>query len=125
MDLEKQKAVASNMRHLRLVSGHTQAEIADALHICRTTYTLYELGKKIPTTDTLIDLASYYQIHLDLLLDVNAGKYISLFFSRERSQLELLQLIKTFHCLSPASQGKLMERAAVLLELETSQVNKD
>jgi len=119
MDLNMQKTVAENMKQFRYIFGYTQAEIAEELHICRSTYTLYELGKKIPSTDTLIDLASFYDIRLDILLDKNTNTYMQKIFSQSRNRNELFQLIQTYYKLPPFAQGQLLERAKVLLENET------
>lgn len=118
MDIEMHKQVAKNMKSLRSVFGYTQAEIADELHISRSTYTLYELGRKFPNTDTLVDLASFYNIRLDLLLNSHANTYLRHMFSEEQSKRDLFQLIETYYQLSPNAQGRLMERAETLLEKE-------
>lgn len=124
MDLNIQKLVAQNIKQMRNVFGYTQAEVADELHICRSTYTQYELGKKVPSTDTLVDLASFYGIRLDVLLDPNTNLYIQRMFSQERSTSDIIQLVKTYYQLSPYAQGKLIERAASLLENEYVNPNK-
>lgn len=118
MDIEMHKQVAKNMKSLRSVFGYTQAEIADELHISRSTYTLYELGRKFPNTDTLVDLASFYNIRLDFLLNSHANTYLRHMFSEEQSKRDLFQLIETYYQLSPNAQGRLMERAETLLEKE-------
>jgi len=120
VDLNMQKKVAENIKQLRNVFGYTQAEIADELHICRSTYTLYESGKKLPNTDTLVDLASFYDIRLDVLVDADTNKHIRQIFSQKRCMTEIAQLIKTYYQLSPHAQGKLIERAEILLETEAA-----
>ena len=42
MKIETQMQVAKNMRYLRNVFGYTQTEVADGIHMCRSTYALYE-----------------------------------------------------------------------------------
>lgn len=118
MDLNMQKNVAENLKQFRSIFGYTQAEIAEELHICRSTYTMYELGKKTPSTETLIDLASIYDIRLDVLLDRHTNTYIQKIFSQSRTRENLFQLIQTYYKLPPMAQGQLLERAKVLLETE-------
>lgn len=118
MDLNMQKVVAENLKQFRTIYGYTQAEIAEELHICRSTYTLYELGKKTPSTDTLIDLADLYNIRLDVLLDKQTNAYIQRIFSRNRNREDLFQLVQAYYKLPPVAQGQLLERAQVLLEKE-------
>jgi transcriptional regulator with XRE-family HTH domain len=50
----------------------TQKQIADYLHVRRESYTLYETGKNIPTTENIMQLADLYKCSTDYLL----GRYI-------------------------------------------------
>ena len=118
MDIVTQKTIAENLKLLRNTFGYTQAEVADALHLCRSTYTLYELGKKLPATDLLVDIADLYHIRLDTLIDSRTDFYIQKVFSQERSRQDVAHLVETYFQLPPHAQGKLMERADVLLEKE-------
>ena len=116
MDINAQMKVGENLKLLRSAFGYTQAEVAEELHICRSTYTLYELGKKLPSTDMLVDLARFYNIRLDILFDSRTNYYIQRVFAQEKR--ELAHLVETYFKLSPHAQGKLVERADVLLEKE-------
>ncbi len=118
MDINTQQKIADNLKLLRNAFGYTQAEVAEELHICRSTYTLYELGKKLPSTDMLVDLATLYNIRLDALLDSRTDFYIQKVFCQERSRRDVARLVDTYFRLPPHAQGKLMERADVLLEKE-------
>ncbi|MBR3755710.1 MAG: helix-turn-helix transcriptional regulator [Firmicutes bacterium] len=118
MDIGTQKTIADNLKLLRNTFGYTQAEVADALHLCRSTYTLYELGRKLPSTDMLVDIAELYDIRLDALLDTRTDFYIQKVFSQERSRRDIIHLVDTYFRLPPHAQGKLMERADILLEKE-------
>lgn len=118
MDIGTQKTIAENLKLLRNTFGYTQAEVADALHLCRSTYTLYELGKKLPSTDLMVDIADLYHIRLDVLIDRKTDFYIQKVFSQERSRQDVAHLVETYFRLPPHAQGKLMERADVLLEKE-------
>jgi transcriptional regulator with XRE-family HTH domain len=53
---------------LRKSSGATQKEIADFLGISRQAYANYESGNREPDNNTLIKLASYFNISVDYLL---------------------------------------------------------
>lgn len=59
------------LKELRKEKGITQKEIADKLNITDRTYGHYETGKREPTIDTLINIADYYNISLDILV----GRY--------------------------------------------------
>ena len=118
MKLEMQMQVAENIKYLRNVFGYTQTEIADGIHICRSTYALYEVGKKVPGVDTILDLAAVYQVRVDTILQLESEKFVNdvIFSDRCKDQIHLL--IDVYHRLSPYSQGCLMERAQTLLEQE-------
>ena len=118
MKLEMQMQVAENIKYLRNVFGYTQTEIADGIHICRSTYALYEVGKMVPGVDTILDLAAFYQVRVDTILQLESEKFVNdvIFSDRCKDQIHLL--IDVYHRLSPYSQGCLMERAQTLLEQE-------
>ncbi len=118
MDMHTQRKLGDNLKLLRGAYGYTQAEVAEELHICRSTYTLYELGKKMPSVDMLVDLADLYHVRMDVLLDGRTDFYIQRVLSSEGNQKDVQQLVNTFYRLTPHAQGKLLERADVLLELE-------
>jgi transcriptional regulator with XRE-family HTH domain len=56
------------LRLLRREKAMTQAGMAAALHLLRVTYTHYELGKRTPDLDTLLQIAAYHQVSVDFLL---------------------------------------------------------
>lgn len=59
------------LRDLRKEHGKTQKEIAEAINITDRTYGHYETGKREPSIDTLIKIADYYKVSLDILV----GRY--------------------------------------------------
>lgn len=52
---------------LRRKKGLLQRDVADQLHIDRSTYSYYERGKTNPPLDILIKLADYFGVSLDYL----------------------------------------------------------
>ena len=118
MKIPTQQQIGENLRLLRNAHGYTQMEVAEELHIGRSTYTLYELGKKLPPVDLLVDVAALYDVRLDVLFDPKVSLYVQSMFSREQTRKNIVVLVETFCKLPPLAQGRLMERAAVLLEGE-------
>lgn len=59
------------LKELRKDSKKTQTQLAEELNITQRTYSNYETGTREPSIDTLINIADYYKISLDIL----TGRY--------------------------------------------------
>ncbi len=59
------------LKQLRTEKKITQTEVAKALNISQRTYSNYETGSREPSIETLIDMADYFNISIDLLV----GRY--------------------------------------------------
>lgn len=121
MKIETQIQVAKNIRYLRNVFGYTQTEVADEIHMCRSTYALYELGKKVPGADTILDLANLYHVRVDTILQSDGTKILTDVVFSDKCKDQSLNLVDIFYQLSPYAQGCLMERAQILLEQEKAE----
>jgi len=101
---------ASILRKLRKENGLTQQQVADYLHLDRSTYTYHETGHTKANTDILIDLARLYGISIGELagepslhradtavIDESAAFFSQL--SRDEQNLVLL-----YRSLEPAQQ---------------------
>ena len=73
----KSNSLISNLKFYRQNSGFTQQQVADALHIERTTYTYYEIGKTLPNLITLKKLAQIYHVSVvsEVPVCITAGAY--------------------------------------------------
>ena len=60
-------AVKNNLRQIRKSANLTQANVADAVGISRQAYVNIELGKSIPSTWTVLKLASLLQTTVEEL----------------------------------------------------------
>ena len=63
--------ISEKLKELRQSHNMTQAQVADCIHVSRPTYTQYELGKKRPGLETLVEIANLYKVSLDYLV----GRY--------------------------------------------------
>lgn len=63
-------SLSDQLRWLRRHNTVTQKQIADALHIERSTYTYYELRETEPSLTMLIRLARLYDVTTDYLLGI-------------------------------------------------------
>lgn len=59
---------AKNLKHLRQKRGLNQEELADCLCIARSSAGNYELGKREPNFEMLIEIARFFCVTLDTLL---------------------------------------------------------
>jgi len=59
------------LKELRTKYKLTQQEIADKINITQRAYSFYENDKRQPDIDTLIELAEFYSIPIDVLV----GRY--------------------------------------------------
>lgn len=60
--------LANRLRLLRRFYGMSQKEVADQLHLERSSYTYYETGQAEPSLHTLDKLALMYDVSIDFLL---------------------------------------------------------
>lgn len=59
------------LRKLRKEQHKTQTEVAKAINITQRAYSFYEKGDREPSIDTLINMAKYFNVPLDILV----GRY--------------------------------------------------
>lgn len=64
---ENKKRLGRTLKQLRLENGLTQQQVAEYLHIDRSTYSRYEVGRE-PEIDSLCALARLYDVSMDQLL---------------------------------------------------------
>lgn len=68
------RTVGSRLKQARLIKGErdgkrlTQAEVAEAVGISRSTLTAYERDHDVPGRDTIRALANFYDVSTDFLL---------------------------------------------------------
>ncbi len=65
------------LKELRKQANLKQKELAKKLDIPYTTYNAYEISKSLPTLETLIKIADFYNVTLDYLLDRNVSDILS------------------------------------------------
>lgn len=59
--------IGENLKSLRKSMGLTQQQVADKLNIPRVNYTRYETNASNPDFQTLVALADFYDVSLDLI----------------------------------------------------------
>lgn len=59
------------LKQLRGFHSLTQNEVAPVLHINRSTYAYYEIGRTRPDIETLVKLARFYSVSVNFLLGMD------------------------------------------------------
>lgn len=61
-----------NLKEARLKSGLSQKDLAENIGVAKSTYSLYESGKREPNVDTIKKIASALNVSADMLLGLEA-----------------------------------------------------
>ncbi|MEG0471307.1 MAG: helix-turn-helix transcriptional regulator [Solibacillus sp.] len=72
----------------------TQSQLADKIEVARTTYAMYEQGKREPDFETLKRLADFFNVSTDYLLDSEDRKEKHLTNKDERDIAKRLESFK-------------------------------
>ncbi len=114
MEKSLQSEFPMRLRVLRRARHLTQDEVAEQLHVHRTTYTKYESGAAAPEQHRLLQLAEFFHVSVDFLLGnsdmpVRHALETSLHDGTFQAlDLREQQLLAAFRRLSPAEQEKLL-----------------
>ena len=115
MKEKTQQCIAGNLRYLRTYYGYTQDQLADLLHISRSSYAMVENGFRLPKTDLLVGLSKIYHIRPDIFFETDSQVMIREVTLNSRKNKQAAELIDLYCKLSPFSQGCLFEKASALL----------
>ena len=118
MNMKMQARIAENIGYLRKISAYTREEVANYLHISRTSYSSCEAGREMISANILISLAELYHLRTSVLLELDKKKFIKQVTLQRMGGEQMNELTDTFFRLSPLPRGCLLERASMLLSLE-------
>ncbi len=93
MKLDTQLQFAQNIKTLRLHKSMSQLQMAKEFNLSRTSYAQYESGSSVPDMATLIEMANFFGVKLDALLNADDKALISnvlLYSSMTQIEHELL-----------------------------------
>lgn len=63
------KEFGTRLKQLRLAESMSQLDLAEELHVSTSAISLWESGKYYPNKNKLIELAQYFQVSINYLLD--------------------------------------------------------
>ena len=61
-----------NLKEARLKSGLSQKDLSENIGVAKSTYSLYESGKREPNVDTIKKIVSALNVSADMLLGLEA-----------------------------------------------------
>ena len=67
-----------NLKEARLKSGLSQKELSENIGVAKSTYSLYESGKREPNVDTIKKIASLLNVSADKLLGIEEEKPLTI-----------------------------------------------
>ncbi len=65
----KDNIFGKNLKELRLEKGLSQRELGDVFGVCNQTISAWESGKKEPDLDRVVEIAKFFEVSIDYLLD--------------------------------------------------------
>lgn len=60
--------IGKRLKELRINNKITQQELGDIINVSKVSISGYEKGTRIPSLDTLIELANYFKVSIDYLI---------------------------------------------------------
>ena len=60
--------LSTRLKRLRLEAGLTQKELGERVGVTKVSICCYENGSRLPSLDTLVDLANVFKVDVDYLL---------------------------------------------------------
>lgn len=66
------QAFSRKLRNLRQYYGLSQKDIANCLHVDRSTYASYEIGRSMPSLESIKIVAEFLHVSSDFLLDIHS-----------------------------------------------------
>lgn len=102
------------LHELRTQKGITQGDLAEKLNLMPSTISMYEQGKRHPRHDILVQLADYFGVSVDFLLDIPDA-------SRRQNNLE--ELSENLYSIFSNLEGKVF-RGKNLTAKDVDQIMK-
>lgn len=65
----KNNYFGKQLRDLRIEKGLSQRELGKIFNVCNQTISFWEIGSREPDLDTLIEIAHYFEVNIDSLLE--------------------------------------------------------
>lgn len=114
----------NNLQLIRVEKRRSQTQVARALNIARSTYAMYEAGKRLPDIGILYSLSTYFNVPMEYLYCEDTRRCVEelkLYLKMSSDEKKLLDMYKF---LSNYARGRLMERAESLMHEQQSMTSE-
>ena len=88
--------IADKIKTLREKQGITQSELAVNLGITRSAVNAWEMGITVPSTQYVVQLAKYFNVSSDYLVDLPNTATISVEGLTEREIASLVEIVRCY-----------------------------
>ena len=88
--------IADKIKLLREKSGLTQAELAKQIGITRSGVNAWEMGISTPSTQYVVELALFFGVSTDYLLDLNKTATVSVEGLSDREIASVVEIIQCY-----------------------------
>lgn len=104
------------LKELRRKNRYTQAFVSSQLNIGRATYSNYELGKRMPSLDLIVDFARFYHVSLNYLLFPEGQDYVAATEEKAENPFtnDELLLLEQYRALSNTRKQEVLDFIAFL-----------
>ncbi|MBQ8208217.1 MAG: helix-turn-helix transcriptional regulator [Clostridia bacterium] len=88
--------IADKIKMLRYKRGLTQAELAKQLGITRAGVNAWEMGISVPSTQYIVELALFFKVSSDYLLDLPTTSTVSVEGLSDREIASVVEIIECY-----------------------------
>ena len=104
--------LGTRLKQLREERGYSQQQLADSLHLSRSTIEMYEHGKRDPNTETKEAIADFFNVNMDYLF---GREKISPADSGEILVKDERILLDMYRSLNAAGKRRIIEYAEMIM----------
>ena len=88
--------IGDKIRELRDKNGLTQSSLAKRLQISRSAVNAWEMGISVPSTQYIVELADYFNVSTDYILEIGNDETVNISFLTESEKEIVYRLLKYF-----------------------------
>ena len=88
--------IADKIKMLREKRGITQAELAKSLGLTRAGVNAWEMGISVPSTQYVVELARFFGVSTDYLLDLKETYTVSVEGLNDRQIASIVEIIQCY-----------------------------